>query len=266
MYAFIIQARMGGTRFPGKVLEKIAGEPMIVQQLNRLMFSFKHHTIVVAAPSTPENSALEFALGKKGGVIVSRPEVDETDVLGRFAATLDSLKHIHAVVRLTADCPLIDPSLIWAGMRIYDTGNYNFVTLGATYPEGLDFEIISVPLLRQAHRHATEASDREHVTPFIWQGKCETRFVPYNMHSDRVLSDYCWSVDTPEDLQFVRAVWAFTGGSSSWRVVADLLEEPEMSDLKRHALSRPRNRAYLEQVGRDASDWNKLRYGAAEPQ
>lgn len=205
MIAAILQARMSSTRLPGKVLADLAGAPMILRQLERLNRARTIHHLIVATSDDPSDDVLADHL-TKAGVEVFRGSMQ--DVLGRFAGAATSLRHEDLVVRLTADCPLTDPKLIDAmiGKHVASHVHYTATTLPTrTYPKGLDAEVMSVGMLRLVAAEAADPYEREHVTPFIYRRP--DRFTLGGLSQDRDEGDVRWTVDRPDDLVFVRAVY-----------------------------------------------------------
>jgi spore coat polysaccharide biosynthesis protein SpsF (cytidylyltransferase family) len=130
---------------------------------------------------------------------------DLLDVLGRFAGAA-KLHEADIVVRLTGDCPLIDPDIIDLCVSTLVKGNFDYVSNvdPPTYPNGLDVEVFTRAALAKAHENAQLATDREHVTPYIRRNK--TMFSQTNLRSHVNLSGLRWTVDHPDDLAFVRAL------------------------------------------------------------
>lgn len=233
----IVQARMGSTRLPGKVLKPLVGAPMIQRQLERLARCANVDQIVVATTESPKDDPIAELLNYLGGVGVFRGS--EEDVLSRFN---DAAKGFGAdvVVRVTADCPLIDPGVVDAGIELYRSlqPEVAYVSNGVirTYPRGLDVEVFPMSALSEAHAEATKASDREHVTPFIW------RRPDLYPRADLLDSDdnswYRWTVDTPEDFELVTEVYERLYGTNpefGYRDVLDLMRvEPGLPLLNQH--------------------------------
>lgn len=199
----IIQARMGSTRLPGKILKTVLGKPLLALMLERVKLSRSLDVVVVAVPDTPQNDELA-ALCEKCGVKVFRGS--ENDVLSRYYLAAKKFS-IDPVVRLTADCPLIDPALVDHALALYKKGNYDYFTnaIDRTYPDGQDIEIISFRALEEAHRKATDTHDREHVTTYI--GVRGKEFRHGNFRHTEDLSKLRWTVDYPADFDFVAAVF-----------------------------------------------------------
>jgi spore coat polysaccharide biosynthesis protein SpsF len=202
----ILQARMSSTRLPGKVMAPVLDEPMIGRQLERLSRAARLQRIVVATSQDPSDDPLA-AYCEGLGYPVFRGSLD--DVLGRFMGALDAFSEADTVVRLTADCPLADPAVIDATIaRHEETGaDYTSNTPAVrTFPHGLDTEVMGRSALEAAWREAKDPYEREHVTPFIYRRP--ERFRIASLSRAPSLAHLRWTVDVPEDLAFVREVYA----------------------------------------------------------
>lgn len=197
---------MTSTRLPGKVMSPVLGEPMIGRQVERLRRARLIDTLVVATSTDPSDDPLA-AYCESLGLTVTRGPLD--DVLERFRMALAPHPDAKAVVRLTADCPLADPALIDQVIaHHHDVGaDYTSNTLEArTYPHGLDTEVIRPDVLIQAADRAREPYEREHVTPYIYRRPELYRLAGVARHKS--LADLRWTVDFPQDMAFVRDVYA----------------------------------------------------------
>lgn len=204
MIGAIIQARMGSSRLPGKVLADIGGQPMLAYVVGRVRHARKVGTVVVATSLAPADDGIAQWCGAAG---VACFRGDEHDVLDRYHATATAFQ-LDVVVRLTADCPLLDPQVIDDVIDAYAGGEFDYVsnTLVPTYPDGLDTEVVRRGALDRAWSEATLVSEREHVLPYIW--KRPEMFRLKNVARQVDLSHLRWTVDEPEDLEFVRRVYA----------------------------------------------------------
>lgn len=198
----LIQARMTSTRLPGKVLMPILGMPSIVFMVRRVQQSTRLDEIVVATSDDPSDDALAEVLAHHG-VACFRGSLD--DVLDRLHG---AASHYGAdrVVRLTGDCPLMDADLIDNALAILATGTADYVSNvdPPTYPDGLDVEAFTFEALHRAWQEAALPVEREHVTPYIRTHKNLFRNVCWSGLSD--LSGLRWTVDHPDDLEYVRAL------------------------------------------------------------
>jgi len=214
----VVQARTGSTRLPGKVLQDLGGRPLLRFMLDRLA-DLRVDALVVATSTLDRDDAVVDIARDAGRPVVRG---SETDVLDRFATALVCHPADH-VVRLTADCPLADPVLVEAVLaRHLDRGaDYTSNVFPRTFPRGLDCEVMTADALRTAHAEAIDPAEREHVTPFLYRRP--ERFALANMRNDTTLGREGWTVDSPDDLAFVRKIVATmhdaSGGSDafSWR-------------------------------------------------
>ncbi|HBX70940.1 MAG TPA: acylneuraminate cytidylyltransferase [Chloroflexi bacterium] len=262
----IIQARMSASRLPGKVLLDIGGKPMlewVVERTRRAQFV---NEVVVATTLDPSDTPV-FEFCKRKDYRVGRGSVH--DVLDRYYQTA---KHFHAnvVVRITADCPLIDPALIDEAVRLLLSGTgaldlrkklsatrFDFIAnrlpppWGRTFPIGLDVEVMTFEALERAWRTAIPKNQREHVTPFLYEGtpvdqlKYSIPNTPYSsamtpdgqhialLHHTPDYGDLRWTVDTPEDLELVRKIVSyFPDDTFTWKDVLALVQaHPELTAI-----------------------------------
>lgn len=239
----IVQARMSSSRFPGKVLAPLHGAPMIIRQLERVSRATTPDRIVVATSSDPSDDPLAKVVAD-AGYPVFRGSLN--DVLDRFAGA--STEHrADVLVRITADCPLISPSVIDLVVRAFAASDADYAsnTLEPTYPDGLDVEVLSASALQQVGELSLDSDEREHVTLGIYR-----RPELFTLHSvvdpSGDHSELRWTVDTPEDLEFVAWVYSALAGSRPDFEYADILqllaEHPERS---RTAADGTRNAALL---------------------
>ena len=204
MIVAILQARMTSSRLPGKVMKPILGMPMIGRHIERLNRCDSLDRIVVATSRDASDDGLA-AYCEGLGVRVFRGALD--DVLGRFqGAALANGPAAH-VVRLTADCPLADPNVIDACVwRHIETGaDYTSNTIERSYPDGLDVEVMTAAALRAMNAEAKDPYEREHVTPFLYRHP--ERFTIAQLVQSAPLGEHRWTVDTPDDFEFVSRVF-----------------------------------------------------------
>jgi len=202
----IIQARMGSSRFFGKVLKEACGKTIIEHIVNRLKYSKKIDKIVIATSSTEKDNVIaDFCSLKK----ISFYRGSEDDVLDRF---YQAAKHFGAVegdsiVRITGDCPLIDPVIVDEVIRMYMENNsdYGANVNPPTFPDGLDIEVMKFSLLEKAWNEAKLLSEREHVTLYIRNHP--ENFSLSNYVSDIDYSDLRWTLDEPEDFEVIKIIY-----------------------------------------------------------
>ena len=187
---------MGSSRLPGKVLKDIAGRPMLSYQMERLRRVKRAERIVVATTDQPADDAVERFCQKEKIACVRG---SEHDVLARYHLAIERFP-ADVVVRITADCPLIDPAIVDEAIAAYEP-DYVSNMLETTYPYGMAVEVFSAQALREAHREAKDPAEREHVTPFIYRRPERYRLKSLTMTPN--LSHHRWTVDTPEDFELV---------------------------------------------------------------
>jgi spore coat polysaccharide biosynthesis protein SpsF len=233
----IIQARMGSSRLPGKVLRPILDRSMLAHVVERTRRASTITEVVVATTNKPEDDVIVEEC-KKLQTLATRGS--ELDVLDRYhAAAID--RNADAVVRITSDCPLIDPDVIDKVVRTFlrILPDYASNKFEPTYPRGLDTEIMTINALERAWREASEPYQRVHVTPYLYEAPGRFRVTP--VKHERDYSRCRWTVDTREDLEFVRRVYARLGPENtfSWRSVLALLErEPGLSEINRGIIQK----------------------------
>jgi spore coat polysaccharide biosynthesis protein SpsF len=200
----IIQARMTSTRLPGKILMDLEGRPMLAQQLRRVRRSSMIDKIVVATTSNATDDPVE-ELARAEGVGCFRGS--EHDVLLRFVGAA-RMAGAAVVVRLTADCPLVDPEVIDSVVRelVGHGCDYASNVIERTWPRGLDVEAMHRDVLERVHRLGISSGAREHVTPFIYSERPDL-FLRRSVRQDADHSALRWTVDTPVDLEVVRALY-----------------------------------------------------------
>jgi len=233
MILAIVQARVSSSRLPGKVLRPLMGRAMILCELERLSRSVRIDQIVLATSEDASDDPLAETV-HAGGYTVFRGSLG--DVLGRYYACAKEYGAAH-VVRITGDCPLIDPAVVDEVVALHLSGgnDYTSNTLGeATYPDGLDTEVMRFAALERAHREARLPSEREHVTQYIVKHPELFRQGGLRYAGDS-LGHLRWTVDEPEDFAFVQSVYERLYPEHrdfTMRDILDLLaKRPELSCL-----------------------------------
>jgi spore coat polysaccharide biosynthesis protein SpsF len=223
---------MGSTRLVGKVLADIAGRPMLAHVIERAQRIAAVDEVVVATTTQEEDEAVQAA-ARQFGAETFAGSVD--DVLDRYYMAAKRFR-ADAVMRVTADCPLLDPEVGDHVVSFYDHGKVDYCSnvLPATYPDGVNIEIIGFHALERTWRIASLPSDREHVTTYIRTNTDE--FSVINVEFSEDLSDMRWTVDSPDDLEFMRQVFHHLGsGDGEISGVGDVLKildaHPEISLL-----------------------------------
>jgi spore coat polysaccharide biosynthesis protein SpsF len=230
----IIQARMGSTRLPGKVLADLAGRPMLGWIFERACRARRADTVVVATTTDSGDDAVaEFCAANGYEFVRGHP----TDVLDRYIQAAREFE-ADVIVRLTGDCPLSDPELIDQAVDAFLASDppadliANRLPDGRTFPIGLDIEVCSRRALERAWREAQEPHQREHVMPYLYDVPGRFRVVRLNHDPDYV--NLRWTVDTAEDLEAVRRIAAHFGGriDFSWTEVVELVKaNPSLMEI-----------------------------------
>lgn len=199
----IVQARMGSTRLPNKVMKQIGGIPMIELLLTRLSKSNHIDEIVLATSTDKRNNPLVDHVEKLGYTCVRG---SENDVLDRYLLAACQVQ-ADVVVRITGDCPLVDPTLVDIQIEHFKAIGVDYLSNAApaTYPDGLDIEVFSLSALQRAAVESTESFDHEHVTPYL---RRPGLFKAANMANNEDLSSLRWTVDEPADFDVVSRVFA----------------------------------------------------------
>lgn len=200
----IVQARMTSTRLPGKVLKRVLDKPLLEYQMERLQRVKNADEIVVA---TTINAADDVIIELCKRLRIAYYRGSEQDVLSRYAEAAHEYD-ADVVVRITSDCPLIDPQVIEQVIQTYldNSAEYDYVSncLERTYPRGLDVEVFSGVILYETCEQSTTHLDREHVTSFIYQQP--DRYQIINVKYVQNQSRHRWTVDTAEDFLLVRKI------------------------------------------------------------
>lgn len=238
----IIQARMGSSRLPGKVLLDLAGQPMLAHVIQRTRQAKWVNDVWVATTNDPSDDPIA-AFCQAQGCPVYRGSV--YDVLDRFyQAALTATADV--IVRITGDCPLMDPAVIDQTVQAFVDSGADFACnrlpppARRTWPIGLDVEVCRFAGLARAWREATLPYEREHVMPFFYD--TEGRFQVLVVDHDPDYGAYRWTVDTAEDLALLRAIFAHFGKQTDFTwldVLALMQQQPDLGKLNagvRHKL------------------------------
>ncbi len=224
----IIQARMGSTRLPGKVFLPIEGKTMLERVVERTKLAKKVDEVVVATTTLIEDDTIESLCEEKGWNCFRGSPVDVLDRYYKAAV----FYRADPIVRITSDCPLIDPEIIDTVLSeflsIYSLYDYVSTVSRRTYPKGLDVEVVSVKALEKCWLETGDKEDREHVTRYILRevlvrGIGITKFLCRNVACPEGNYRYLnWSVDTQEDLDRVREIYRYFGDNLvPWRDVRE---------------------------------------------
>jgi len=232
---------MTSTRLPGKIMMRAAGKTLLEHHLERLGRTQTIDEIVLATTENSEDDPTA-EIGIQVGASVFRGS--EHDVLGRYHGAAEG-SGAEVVVRVTSDCPLIDPEVtdrtVQAFLDQSDELDYVSNRLVHTFPRGLDTEVLHFAALDEAFVEATDPADREHVTLFVWRQPNRYRLL--NVPCDRDLSHHRWTVDTPEDFELVSRMFeelypedpefGLEAG------IALLDQHPEWASLNTHVQQKP---------------------------
>jgi len=224
---------MGSVRLPGKVMLDLRGKTVLARVVERIRWSRFAGEIVVATTVEPADDVIVDEC-RRLRVRVFRGGGD--DVLDRYYHAAKQFG-AGAIIRICSDCPLIDPEIVDQTAQAFLSVQPDYASnaLNRTYPRGLDIEIMTWNALARCWREAQEFYQRSHVTPYIYENP--DRFDILRVTGQVDHSDHRWTLDTPEDLAFIRAVYARMNDPDrfSWRNVLELLErEPDLMELNQH--------------------------------
>lgn len=231
----ITQARYGSTRLPAKILKEANGKTLLEIHLRRILQA-KTVSQLKIATTDEEGAKYIIEVADKVGVGYHKGSVD--DVLSRFYGTAAPEKPDY-VIRLTSDCPLIDPIVIDDVVNFAITHDYDYVNVDpACFPDGLDTEVMKFSALEKAYNEADTKYDREHVTPYIWRNgsaKGGTIFKSFSMQNKEGnfnANDYRITLDNPEDYEVLKTLIETLGEDKFWKDYIDyLLQHKEIYDI-----------------------------------
>ncbi len=248
MIIAIIQARMNATRLPGKVLLDLEGATVLERVVERVAQSQKVNRVIVATTQQDDDDVvLELCTAK--GIVCTRGS--QTDVLDRYYQTAKQFRPTH-VVRITADCPLMDASVIDHVIEVHlkTESDYTSNTIKETYPDGEDVEVMTFDALEKAWQSATLPSQREHVTPYLKQHPeifkltSVTSAVDYGQHR--------WTLDNAEDYALIQAIYKALYNKNHFFGMNDILafleQQPQLGRINQHIR---RNEGYIKSLQDD---------------
>lgn len=219
----MIQARMGSTRLPGKVMKNVVGKPLLEHIVHRLKFCDEIDEIIVITSDEIENEPIKDLCNKLN---VRCFLGDEFDVLNRYyqAAIYYDLNDMDSIVRITADCPLIDPKIVDEVIIKHLNGGYDYTTntLTRTFPDGLDCEVFTLPILKEMWNKAKLKSEREHVTLYIKNNSDDYKLG--NLKQDNDLSELRWTVDEKEDFILIKNIYEKLYDEKNIFLMNDIIE------------------------------------------
>jgi spore coat polysaccharide biosynthesis protein SpsF len=229
----IIQARMGSTRLPGKVMLPIGGKSMLARVVTRVHRAQMIDEVVVATSTKAQDDPI---VNECQTLSVPCFRGNEDDVLDRYYQCALQYE-ANVIVRITADCPMIDPEVIDQAIVTFLSKKADYASNGLqrTFPRGLDTEVMTIAALKKAWQEAKLNFQRVHVTPYIHRNPKEFRLEPILAGSDT--SQYRWTVDTQEDLNLVRTIYARFGNADtfSWLDAVMLMKmDPNLAKINQH--------------------------------
>jgi spore coat polysaccharide biosynthesis protein SpsF len=235
--SIIIQARTGSTRLPNKIFKPLAGEPVLWHVYNRVKHSSLISQIVVATTDLPEDDAVEkFCIENN----ISNFRGSSENVLSRYYYAAKRY-NAEIIIRITADCPVIDPVILDKIITAFKDANkndkldYMSNSIIRTFPRGLDAEIFSMEVLDKTFNEATQKYELEHVTPYIYQHP--EIFAIKNFGNDKNYSQYRWTVDTKEDYELLCKIYDALYHQKEIFLFEDILklfeEHPELSEINK---------------------------------
>jgi len=237
----IIQGRMSSSRLPGKVLMDIGGQPMLAQVVERVRMAATVDEVIVATTTDSSDDPVAQFCSRRG-IPCERGSL--FDVLDRFyqAATVH---HANVIVRITADCPLVDPWVIDRVVQAFYDTHADFAAnrlpppWKRTYPIGLDVEVCSFAALERAWKEAAEPHQREHVMPYLYD--TPDRFHVHVVNAEADYGSLRWTVDTPQDLEALRGLYALLGDRRdfTWQdVLAIWQAHPELERINANVVHK----------------------------
>jgi len=242
----IIQARMSSSRLPHKVLKPLGGQPIIAQIFRRLKQCRTLDQIILATSINDDDTPIT-ELCHAIGLPFTRGSLD--DVLDRYYQTATQAEAT-TIVRITADCPVIDPVVVDAVVTACRAGGYDYYGLTGSFPDGLDVEVFRYEALARAWREATLKSEREHVGPYL--GKHPELFKLGGLHLFEGLSHHRWTVDEPRDYALLQAIYDRLDHPDRVFLTNDILAlmeaEPELMMINSGII---RNEGYAKSLNED---------------
>jgi spore coat polysaccharide biosynthesis protein SpsF len=232
----VIQARMGSSRLPGKILLDIKGFPMLARVVERVSRAETIDEVAVATTEDREDDVVAQFCQDRGYTCIRGKNHDVLDRYMKAARETNA----EIIVRITADCPLMDPDVIDRTVETFLSAypeaqfgtNRGLNRIERTYPIGMDVEVMTFEALKLASHEAKEPYQREHVTPFLYE--TSGRFQKTSIDAGGEYGDQRWAVDTPEDLKFVREVYARFAGREDFHfedVISLLESEPALLEI-----------------------------------
>ena len=235
--ACIIQARVGSTRLPNKILLKVSNKEILIHVVERVLRATRIDEVIVATTTSQNDKLVVDLIENFNHEKVSTFSGSEEDVLDRYyqAAKKNSSD---VVIRITSDCPLIDWELLDHMVNIFVDGNYDYISnvhTKRTYPRGLDVEVFSFSVLKKMWKSCDKKREREHVTTYVRENP--SLFKTMNIQQDIDLSHLRWTVDEDDDLKLVRIIYEELYHNPNFKT-EDILElikkRPELATMNKH--------------------------------
>jgi len=263
MVAAIIQARMESTRLPGKVLKDVLGKPLLELLIERLKACQTIDEVIIATSVNPADDPIE-KLAQKISVKYFRGS--EEDVLDRYYQTAKKFK-VDYIVRITADCPLVDPQIVDEVVQVFlksqttaEPLDYAANVLKPTYPDGIDVEVFSFKMLNKLQESSTQKYQREHVCTYMAEHPEEFRIKNIPYHKD--LSMHRWTIDNPEDYELIKAIFEGLYPKKKIFYMDDILkfldEHPGLRNLNAHLVRNAGFISSLEKQGFSEKEKNEI--------
>lgn len=230
---------MGSRRLPDKVLMKVKGVSLLEYEIQRIKLAKEIEKIVVATTVQKEDNAIA-ELCQKMGVDCFRGATE--DVLDRYYQCALQYPEYNAIVRITGDCPLIDPKIIDQVIHLFDEHNYDYASnvLKETFPDGMDVEIFSRDVLQETAKNAKSSLDREHVNEYILRSK---KFSMGNLSAPQDFSHFRLTVDEKEDFEVMQFIIEHSDINAGYEhYISLLIEHPEIMAKNAHIM---RNEGFL---------------------
>ncbi len=233
----IVQARMGSTRLPGKVMLPLLGEPVLTRVMRRAARARTLYEVVVATTTLADDDAIVALTAREGWPVVRG---NETDLLDRYLAAARA-HDVEVIVRITSDCPLIDPDVIDATVGAFLASDVDYAsnTLEPpTYPRGLDVEVVARAALERAGREDKNPAWRQHATPYLYRHPELFRLLRVPAEDDH--ADQRWSLDTPEDYLLIGRIYEALGRDDfTWREALAVVEaNPSWAAINRGVVQK----------------------------
>ena len=235
----VVQARMGSSRLPGKVLLPLAGQPLLVRMVERVQRSQLAGTVVVATTTEAADDAVAACCAAHE---IACFRGDALDLLDRHYQAARQYR-ADVVLKIPSDCPLIDPAVIDQVLGVYleNPDQYDFVSNlhPATFPDGNDVEIMRFEALETAWHEARRPLEREHTTPYFWENPDRFRLANVGWATGQDFSmSHRWTIDYPEDYEFIKAVYEALHPSKPTFGLDDILslleKRPDIAQLNAH--------------------------------